>query len=214
MTGVFFNIGMFPYIMTIAATVFFAPRWPRRFMPARWSSDRPESNPSMATAGPSTITRRLGFAALGVFCLFQIIMPLRHLAYRGNVLWDEQGMRWAWKVMVREKHGAVTFYVRTKKDGGELQVSPRHYLNRRQEREMSGQPDLILQLAHHIRDDYRKRGFDDVEVRAEALVSLNGRTASHMIDRTINLAEQGSGLASADWILPMPDEPPIQLGKR
>ena len=28
---------------------------------------------------------------------------------------------------------------------------------------MSGQPDLILQLAHHIRDDFRARGHARVE---------------------------------------------------
>ena len=40
---------------------------------------------------------------------------------------------------------------------------------------MSGQPDLILQLAHHIRDDFERRGQGPVEVRVDALVSLNGR---------------------------------------
>lgn len=208
MTGVFFNIGMFPFIMTVAATIFFDPSWPRRFVRA--------AAPALRAAPVSSPSRwqRAGLAALGVFCAFQVLVPLRHFAYPGDVLWNEQGMRWSWKVMVREKHGAVTYYVRFPGLGGkELQISPGRYLDSRQEREMAGQPDLVLQLAHHIRDEYRARGYEDVEVRAEALVSLNGRPARHMIDPTVDLARVEDDLGVAEWILPGPTEDPIQLGR-
>ncbi len=76
---------------------------------------------------------------------------------------------------------------------------------------MSGQPDLILQLAHHIADDYRARGHADVEVYVEALVSLNGRPPQLMIDPEANLAAIDDGLAPADWILPAPTDSPPHL---
>ena len=41
---------------------------------------------------------------------------------------------------------------------------------------MASQPDLILQLAHHVaRRDFEARACGAVEVRVESLVSLNGR---------------------------------------
>src|SRR5690606_27411093 len=126
MTGVFFNIGMFPFIMTVAATVFFDPGWPRRFVAARL----PESDPAPA-ATPGR-RQRLGLAVAAAFCALQLAVPLRHFAYPGDVLWNEQGMRWAWKVMVREKHGAVSYTVRFADSGKELQISPRRYLDSRQ----------------------------------------------------------------------------------
>ena len=76
---------------------------------------------------------------------------------------------------------------------------------------MSGQPDLILQLAHHIRDDYESRGIADVEVRVDAIASLNGRPPRRLIDPTVDLTTIEDSIAPAVWILPRPEEPPPHL---
>ena len=98
--------------------------------------------------------RHASVALAAIYCAAQAVLPLRFLAYGGNVLWHEQGMRFSWRVMVREKNGSVTFHVRDKTTGRSWEVSPRTYLTRLQEREISAQPDLILQLSHRIRDDF------------------------------------------------------------
>jgi len=207
MTHVFFNIGLFPFIMVLAATVFFDPSWPRRLLR--------RARPTLAIR-PDRGWRRgrvtcLAFAS--VYVLFTVFFPLRHLLYPGDVSWNEEGMRWSWKVMLREKHGAVTYHVELD-DGRRLEVSPRRYLGSRQEREMSSQPDLILQLAHHIATDFRSRGYGDVKVFADAMVSWNGRPARPMIDPTVDLAHTRDGIGPAQWILPEPDVAPIHLQAR
>lgn len=208
--GILFNIGMFPFIMVVAATVFFEPDWVRRWLPRRDAG--PSSGRVTATW---TTKRKLAAGALGLFAVVQLLAPLRHLAYPGSVIWNEQGMRWAWKVLVREKNGAVTYYVTLPPDeAGHRRVhvvSPHKYLTDIQEREMSGQPDLILQLAHHIADDYQRRGLGPVQVRVEARVSLNGRRSRLLIDPDVDLTEVSDGLAIASWILPEPTEPPARL---
>lgn len=223
MTHVLFNIGLFPFIMTVGALVFFAPDWPRQLLRGgqrvlglnrRDRSARQPLASAAATQPARLAVRRLGFALLGAYCLVQLIVPLRHYVYPGDVAWNEEGMRWSWKVMLREKHGSVTYYLHFPATDRVLQVPPRRYLNARQEREMSGQPDLILQLAHHIADDFRARGFTGFEVRAEALVSWNGRTAAPMIDSTVDLARIDDGLARRHWILPEPTEPPLRKPAR
>lgn len=222
LTHVFFDIGMFPFIMSTAALVFFSPSWPRRWVAlARRLARRPASAAVASTVAPvvapamaASRCRRAALAVAAGYCALQVLIPLRHHVYRGNVLWDEQGMRWSWKVMVREKHGSVTYRVRFTDSGKELQVSPRRYLDSRQEREMAGQPDLIAQLASRIARDFERRGRGPVEVRADALVSLNGRPAQPMIDPARDLASVDRSLAPADWILPAPVEPPIRLAPR
>ncbi|HJL19967.1 MAG TPA: HTTM domain-containing protein [Sandaracinaceae bacterium LLY-WYZ-13_1] len=207
-TAVFFNIGIFPVLMTAVATIFFSPSWPRRWV--AWVAGRAERRPG---AAPPARWRLPGWgaAALGVWALFHLAVPLRAHLYGGNLLWHEQGMRWSWRVMVREKNGAVSYRVRTDGRPRERIVEPRRYLNREQEMEFAGQPDLILQLAHRIRDDLEAEGHRDVEVRADAWVSLNGRPSTRLIDPGVDLASVEDGVAPAGWILPAPGGPPRHL---
>ncbi len=209
--GWLFPIGMFPVIMVVAATVFLAPDWPLRL---RDALRRRPSAP--AHAAPLSIAGwpKAAVVALVVLLAVQVAMPLRaHLLYDGDVLWHEQGMRWAWRVMVREKNGAVLYRV-TLPDGREQHVSPTRYLTRHQEREMTGQPDLILALAHHIHDDYAGRGITPVQVRVDALSSLNGRAPAHLIDPNIDLCTVNDGLGPARWVMPRPQTPPARLGRQ
>jgi hypothetical protein len=165
----------------------------------------------MAGGGRSN---RWAILAACVYAGVQVLFPLRNVLYGGDVLWHEQGMRWSWKVMVREKNGAVTFLVHLPDEGRTLHINPRRYLSAVQVREMSSQPDLILQLAHHIRDEYRQRGHRDVEVRVDAVASLNGRRSARLIDESADLATVRDGLHRAHWILPAPEASPPLLASR
>ena len=212
-TGMLFNIGMFPFIMVTAALIFFSPSWPRRLLPPRLHdalrrTEGPAEDPPAAPDARFTPVRRAAAIGLATFALFQLAFPFRHLAYPGNVLWNEQGMRWSWKVKVRAKRGSITYRVTDPEKGRTVFVAPRRYLTSYQEEEMAGQPDLILQLAHHIARDFRTRGWSSVEVRVDALVSLNGRPPARLIDPDVNLAQIQDGLGTATWILPEPGTTP------
>lgn len=210
MTRVLFPIGMFPVIMSCAALVFFSPSWPRylaafvgRVFGRRHAAAEPVAASSLAADGGARLCIALGVA----YCLVQLLVPFRFLAYADNVLWHEQGMRYSWRVMVRAKGGDVTFIVR-EPSGHILHVSPRSYLTDLQESEMSSQPDLILQLAHQIAQDFEQRGRGPVAVYADARAALNGRRSRPMIDPNVDLTQVHDGLASASWVLPAPEAPP------
>jgi vitamin K-dependent gamma-carboxylase len=205
LTGLLFPIGMFPVIMIAAATVFFEPGWPRRWV--RRVAPIP---------GPSPVTqarwRHLAVAGFAVFALVQVVLPFRHHLYGGNVLWHEQGMRWSWRVMVREKNASVTYVVLDPASGRRWHVSPGQYLRDYQERDFATQPDLIWQLAQRIGHDFRQRAQGPVEVRADVQVSLNGRRAAPLIDPGTDLLKQSDGLTPKPWILSAPrDRPPHLL---
>ncbi|HEY8944811.1 MAG TPA: HTTM domain-containing protein [Polyangiaceae bacterium] len=210
-TRVLFPIGMFPVIMALSALVFFEPDWPRRLV-ARLRRTAPPRNTSTPKAiEPSLAPSRGQLARLSVlatYCALQVLLPLRSLAYGGNVLWHEQGMRFSWRVMVRAKGGSTTFVVRNKNTGRIWHVNPRTYLTGLQENEMSSQPDLILQLAHHVHDDFVARGLGPVEVKADSRVSLNGRRGARLIDPAVDLVAIRDGLKHAEWILPAPRQAP------
>ncbi|MBA3465717.1 MAG: HTTM domain-containing protein [Deltaproteobacteria bacterium] len=192
-TGYLFNIGMFPLIMTTSALIFFPPSWPRRLFRAE---------PAPVTSPPIERPSRIVRTAIAVHVVLQLVLPLRHLAYPGAVLWNEDGMRFAWHVMIREKHGSVGFVARFA-DGKTLEVPASNYLTARQEREMGAQPDLILQLARRIGEDMHARGYRDFTLHAETAVSLNGRAPRPMIDPRVDLLSIDD-LGPRRWVLPGP----------
>lgn len=206
LTSLLFPIGMFPLIMVLSALVFFPPSWPRDVFGPRSAPSRSAALAPLASTSPRVA--RFGLALGAAYCLVQLALPLRHLAYRGNVLWDEQGMRFSWRVMLRAKGGETVFVVKRVADGHVFFVSPRSYLTVLQESELSSQPDLILQLAHHVHDDFVRRGHGPVEVRVESRVSLNGRRSAPFIDPRLDLARIDDGLSLARLVLPPPSSPP------
>jgi vitamin K-dependent gamma-carboxylase len=120
-------------------------------------------------------------------------------------------MRFSWRVMLREKNGSVTYSVTNPRTGRIREVSPRQYLNSRQERDYSTQPDLILKVAHWIARDFEAREGVRPIVRVHAVVSLNGRPAQLLIDPNADLASIKDGFTRADWIMPSPVDLPIHL---
>lgn len=209
LTRLIFDIGMFPVIMSCAALMFFEPSWPRRLM-ARFTR-RDESYREAGRrgdGGSGEVWRRFAFLLGAVYLGIQVLLPLRCHLEGGNVLWHEQGMRFSWRVMVRAKGGATTFLVRSKESGRELHVSPREFLAPHQENEMAGQPDLVLQLAHHVGRVYSARTGEPVSVHVDSKVSLNGRPAAPMIDPRIDLLTVQDGLGPLSWVLPSPSGPP------
>ncbi|MDP2345343.1 MAG: HTTM domain-containing protein [Deltaproteobacteria bacterium] len=196
LTFALFEIGMFPFIMVTTTTIFFHPSWPRRWV-AKGADD--------VDAAPQRIARPVLALAM-LWVAFHVAFPLRCQVIGDDVLWDEAGMRWSWRVMVREKSGSLTYRV-TRPGGRVVVVGPHDLLTPRQANEMIGQPDLILQLAHHIRDDFAAGGVV-VEVRADALVSLNARRTHRFVDPTVDLALVEDTAGRPAWILPAPTEPP------
>ncbi|HMR67575.1 MAG TPA: HTTM domain-containing protein [Anaerolineae bacterium] len=227
LTGLLFNIGMFPYIMIACTLVFFSADelgWVnqgfhkvktigRQFSGhverRTWNvaSHDHTSRPTSHVPRPTSLkklTQPTIFVVLTAFFALQILLPLRHWLYPDNVLWTEEGYRFAWKVMLAEKTGHVTFTITEPASGRSWDVFPAAYLTYQQEKQMSFQPDMILEFAHYLEQQFRQQGFADLEIRAEAYVSLNGRPSRLLLDPTVDLTRRANTLAHQDWILPSP----------
>jgi hypothetical protein len=191
-----FRIGIFPWLMIAATTIFFAPGWPRRFL------KRPAKGPPDFAAAPA-LRRRLvlGFAA--AWLAVQLTFPLRHFVIPGDVAWTEEGHRFSWRMRIKEKRARVRYFV-TSRDGTTWMVDPHSILPRERARIMGWEPHAILQFAHYLARLARDAGRGDVTVRVEAWVSLNGRPETLMIDPSVDLAEERVTLGHAPWITPAP----------
>jgi len=145
--------------------------------------------------------KRIVFILL-VYVLFQLLFPLRFLAYPGNVFWTEEGFRFSWRVMLVEKSGSALFYVKDGKTGKEGVVDNTEFLNSHQEKQLSFQPDMILQFAHFLADHYEKEGVSNPEVRAEVYVTMNARPSKLFINPEVDLSKVEDFWTRKEWILP------------
>ena len=207
-TGALFAIGVFPWLMIAAALVFFEPDWPRRLIERTYPRRQQITERMVLVAQPVATCPRIGRAALfalAVLAVVQLVMPLRHLAYPGDVRWTEEGYWGAWRVMVTDKAAHLEFEVTEPASGHRWVVGPDIVLTDWQVERAGGNPDLILATAHLIAEHYRSSGFGEVQVRADAWVSMNGRQAQRIIDPTVDLAARPRTLAPAPWIL-QPDD--------
>lgn len=191
LTALLFPIGMFPWLMIALTPIFFAADWPRRFLGLA---------PSLPSV-PSPSVRWAPIAALA-WVLVQVIVPLRHVAYDGDLYWSEAGFRWSWQIMVMEKYGRASFTVSDPLSGASWRVVPRDELTSFQERMMATQPDMILSYARHLSQRYASQVGHPVEVRADVHVTLNGRPSAPLVDPAVDLAALPGDAPPQQWLLP------------
>ncbi len=213
-----FPIGIFPWLMITAAALFFAPSWPRlgglwhpaTLPPAQKQGRRKRGTPATALVPSGLSTRqRLTVTLLTVFFGVQILLPLRHFLLPGNVIWTEEGMRFAWHMRLRAKWGdGTTFFVTDPTSGENWTVDPAEELAPFQADELAIEPGMILQYAHHLADRWRADGHPEVEVRVEAYASLNGRASQLLVDPTVDLAAQPRTLLHQPWVMPLTESLP------
>ena len=174
--------------------------------------ERPRSR-ALATSVVPCEDARARAAALslwrGAYCALQLLLPLRFLAYGGNVLWHEQGMRFSWRVMVRAKGGRPRpSSCATSTPGAPGTSRPREYLTPLQESEMSSQPDLILQLrSPHSATTSSDAGSAPSRCASTRAPRSTAAAAPLIIDPRVDLARVSDGIALQPWILPAPRQP-------
>jgi hypothetical protein len=194
--GRLFRIGIFPWFMLAATVLFVPPSWLP--WPQRW-----QIGAGPVQAPPLTGGQRVGVVALGAYALAQILIPLRHHLYPGNVSWTEEGHRFAWHMKLRSKRGICTYHVSDPASGRTWEIEPEKELTRAQGRRLATQPDMIVQYAHHLAERFAARGYPQVEVRADVVASLNGREPQVLIDPEVDLARVRLSLRPATWIMPL-----------
>ena len=210
--AVIFDIGIFPWLMLGALLIYFPPDLMRRFARAFMSPgeefvDAEPTQTSVTSIPESTLpplaTQKLVAGLLAAYLAVQLLFPLRHYLYPGNVSWTEEGHNFAWHMKLRTKVGEAVFIVTHPATGQTWTIKPESYLKSHQLMKVITKPDLIVQFAQHLAEEKRRDGYDDVEVRANVMASLNGRQPQLLIDPNVDLAKEQVSLLPTRWIAPL-----------
>ena len=205
-TVILFPIGMFPYIMIISSLIFFTPKTHQKLLEI---VTKPFKKVIHSVREINTVyikREKFAITTVVVFFIIQILFPFRYALYPGELFWNEQGYRFSWRVMLMEKRGYTTFKIVDKENETSFYVMNDEFLTEFQERQMSFQPDFILEYAHFLGDHYKEKGYNDIEVYAESYVALNGRLSKKFVDPTVDLLEEDRGFKNKSWIIPLNEE--------
>ena len=206
-----FNIEVFPWFAIVATSLFFAPNFPRRI--GLWNHDpEPELSDQNVPQrwGQLRSRQKMGCALMAIYFVIQIIMPLRHYAYPGDVNWNAEGDLWAWRMLLVDTKHKTTFTVVDKQTGAECRLDALDFIDEDQWRRLGWRADMMVQFAHRVADSYWERHHVRVAVHVYSAVSTNGDPYAALVSPVTDLASVKRQL-HYDWILPRnPPTPPVQ----
>ncbi len=205
-----FSIGIFPWFSIAATALFFSPDWPRLFI--AWCRGlfikekrtiEKHEQPISPVTTPLKLGEHITIALLVIYFAFQLLVPLRHHLYPGNVSWTEEGHNFSWHMKLRGKLASARFFADDPVSNKTWEIDVRDYLTSNQFYAMSKRPDLILNFTHYLAKELQKQGYEQIEIRAHVFASLNGRKPQYLVDPTVNLASEPCSLLPAKWIMPL-----------
>ena len=205
-TVLLFPIGMFPYIMIMSSLIFFSSKTHKKILDfiLKPFTDKIKSIREMKIINIQK--ERISLIVVSVFFIIQFLFPFRYSLYPGELFWNEQGYRFSWRVMLMEKKGYTTFKVVNKENDNSFYIMNNNFLTDFQERQMSFQPDFIIEYAHFLGNYYKNLGLNNIEIYADSYVALNGRISRRFIDPEIDLLKQKRGFKNKDWIIPLDEK--------
>ncbi|MDA8745823.1 HTTM domain-containing protein [Rubripirellula amarantea] len=202
------TIGIFPWFMLATMVIFFPPE----FIAKRWQIilGRGEERSSETPAGtyePSTRRlHRVGLAAAVGYVIIQLLLPLRPALYAGDANWNQRGHRFAWRMMLQAKDGLLHFRVNDPATGDYLMVPSTTVVTAYQSSHADHHPLMIRRIADELVIAAKELGISNPSVHALALVSLNGRQPTLMIDPSVDLASLPADAPMSDWFIDDPGE--------
>ena len=170
-----FKIGVFPYLMIASLILFLDPGSLRKISFGGWRRTPDEAGD---TRNPHW--------AWWVFAAWQVLMPLRHHLYPGNVDWNGEGVSFAWRMKLIDHRGKIDFVVEMP-GGSQFLVNPRDQLSERQVQAMLAHPEMIVDFARHLRQKHQRPGLPAPSVRVHAWVRINLRKPQCLIDPEADL---------------------------
>ena len=151
-----FNIGIFPWLMIGATTIFFSPDWPMRILRLGTTDSTPSKR-----FQPLRRKQRMMVIFVGVYAIIQVTLPLRQFFYP-NPNWTDEGQNFCWRMMLRRKLNESRIVAVDKQTGRRGTIRSEEYLTPRQIHTMSGSPDMLLQFSHFLdrtlREERKNRG--------------------------------------------------------
>ena len=197
--SIVFQIGIFPFLSLAFTVFFFEPETIRNIF-LRTKKIIPETRVLIPK------NKNVALTLLGVYFLFQLVLPLRHHFFKDAVLWTEEGHRLSWRMMLRSRGGKISYKIVNTETKDTANINLNEYLTKKQQQRVACYPDFAWQFAQRLKKEYAKKG-ENIQVFVDNKVKINQNPYKQFIDPNVDLASvPWKHFAHNDWILPSPLE--------
>jgi vitamin K-dependent gamma-carboxylase len=179
------NIGVFPLFALSLLVFFYPPDTIRKLFFRKRPVVEPKETPL------SVKDKRILLYFFLPYFILQLALPVRHYFIEGDVMLTEEGHRLSWRMMLKRKKGTTDLFVTDLSTNKKFVYDKLSSLTKAQAEALNGKPDMIWQMAQHIKKEYAEKGIK-VAVYVEAWTSVNNGPRQLLID-------PNTDLASAEW---------------
>lgn len=190
-----FDVGQFPLLGFIASFVFLRPDG--IMLPAPWRKQADSEREATTERTLSPITA----AILVLFFSFQLLFPLRHFLYKGDVLWTGEGYFFSWRMLARDDLVGKAELLVTDQDTGSISTfRAEDVLIPQQTPDVYEDPDMLLQVVRELERQLAEAGHANVSIRAGIPFAINGGDFGLYADPTVDLTKVERTLGHAEWL--------------
>lgn len=201
-TLLFYNIGeigVFPLLMLSSLVLFYPSATILSFLKRFFSYNYKSSN-NVEGIRLKPLTKTL----ISAYVIVQILIPLRHHLYEGNVDYTGEGQRFSWRMKSVYKEFKIRFLLKDEEKGIEAMLDPRTVLTIKQYTNLGYYPELILPVADNLRYAAIEKGVLDPKIFVDYKVAFNGLASQYIVDPNTELSRlKYSPIRHSSWILPL-----------
>lgn len=196
---VFDDIGIFPFIMIFPTAIFF----PIDEIPILRNF---KALPVKKTHPVSVTSSEKKNVLLGIIT-FQLLFPFRGFLLPANMDWTSVGNSFSWRMKIQtSKIEKFAFTIQDGLEGQALNVQMNTFINPMQALIVVKDARAVLACTNAIAREGRKKGMKNPIVKAQILISWNGRKPVYFVNPDVDLTKQHFELLGDNsWLTPKPD---------
>ena len=135
------------------------------------------------------------------FLVIQLILPFRHVFFKGDVDYNGIGQRFSWRMKIMYKESDINYFIYNPMNKEKYEVDVTKMLTHKQYNNLKYFPDLIVPLAKKIKTEAKdKFGIKNAKVTCEYRLAFMGKNEQLFFSPSINLANLSTQKPTNKWL--------------
>ena len=135
------------------------------------------------------------------FLIIQLILPFRHILFKGYVDYNGIGQRFSWRMKIMYKESKINYFITNNISKEKYSVNIRPMLTNKQFNNLKYYPDLIIPLAKKIKLEAKEKfNIQNAKVTCEYKTKFMGGEEHLLFSPELDLAKMDEKIKVNKWL--------------